>query len=104
MIKPCPFCGGSAKVGHEKYYQPRVSRRIICTVCFSSSGWYRTEEEAIEAWNRRSNNAPTFEAEPIRYGEWLPVDDKNDAFDCSECDVMVMKKHNYCPNYGAKMK
>jgi Lar family restriction alleviation protein len=57
MIKPCPFCDGSAKVGHEKYYQPRVSRRIICTVCFSSSGWYRTEEEAIEAWNRRSNNA-----------------------------------------------
>lgn len=49
-------------------------------------------------------NAPTFEAEPIRYGEWLPVDDKNDAFDCSECDVMVMKKHNYCPNCGAKMK
>ena len=29
--------------------------------------------------------------------------DKNDAFDCSECDVMVMKKHNYCPNCGAKM-
>ena len=44
------------------------------------------------------------EAEPIRYGEWLPMDDKNDAFDCSECDVMVMKKHNYCPNCGAKMK
>ena len=49
-------------------------------------------------------NAPTFEAEPIRYGKWLPVDDKNDAFDCSECDVMVMRKHNYCPNCGAKMR
>ena len=48
-------------------------------------------------------NAPTFEAEPIRYGEWLPVDEKEDAFDCSECDVMVMKKHNYCPNCGARM-
>ena len=48
-------------------------------------------------------NAPTFEAEPTRFGEWLPVDEKNDAFDCSECDVMVMKKHNYCPNCGAKM-
>ena len=48
-------------------------------------------------------NAPTFEAEPIRYGEWLPVDDKNDAFDCSECDVMVSKRHNYCPKCGAKM-
>ena len=55
-LKPCPFCGGEAKVGCEKYWQPKVSRRIICTNCYSSSGWYRTEEEAIELWNRRSEN------------------------------------------------
>lgn len=52
-LKPCPHCGGKAKVGCEKYWQPRVSRRIICTKCYSSSGWYGTEEAAIEAWNRR---------------------------------------------------
>lgn len=55
-LKQCPFCGGEAKIGYEKYWQPRVSRRIICTKCYSSSGWYSTEEEAIEAWNRRNNN------------------------------------------------
>lgn len=52
-LKACPFCGADARVGCEKYYNPRVSRRIICTQCYSSSGWYDTEEEAIEAWNKR---------------------------------------------------
>lgn len=55
-LEPCPFCGGKAKVGCEKYWQPRVSRRIICTKCYSSSGWYDTEEEAAENWNRRAKN------------------------------------------------
>ena len=36
-------------------------------------------------------------------GHWIPVDDKNDAFDCSECIAMVAKKTNYCPRCGAKM-
>ena len=57
------------------------------------NGTYLLTKEAIL-------NAPTFEAEPTRFGEWLPVDD---AFDCSECDVMVSKRYNYCPNCGAKM-
>ena len=50
-----------------------------------------------------SNVVETAEIVSIHYGEWLPVDEKNDAFDCSECDVMVSKRHNYCPNCGAKM-
>lgn len=36
-------------------------------------------------------------------GHWIPVDDKNDAFDCSECIAMVAKKTKYCPGCGAKM-
>ena len=37
-------------------------------------------------------------------GEWIPVDELNDAFDCSVCDVMVSKRLNYCPNCGAEMR
>ena len=37
------------------------------------------------------------------HGAWLPVDEKEDAFDCSLCDVMVQKRHNFCPKCGAKM-
>lgn len=53
-LEQCPFCNGKAKVGYEKYWQPRVSRRIICTKCYASSGWYDTEEQAAEAWNKRA--------------------------------------------------
>lgn len=52
-LLPCPFCGGTAKVRGEKFYQPNVRRNVICTKCFSSGGWYKTEEEAIEKWNTR---------------------------------------------------
>lgn len=48
-LKPCPFCGGKAKIRGEKYWRPRVSRNVICTKCFSCSGWFDTEEEAVEA-------------------------------------------------------
>lgn len=51
---------------------------------------------------------PELEAVPVKHGRWLPVlngidDDANPAFDCSECDAMCNKKHNYCPACGAKM-
>lgn len=39
----------------------------------------------------------------VRPGEWIPVDEKRDAFDCSKCDAMVSRMMNYCPNCGAKM-
>lgn len=43
------------------------------------------------------------EIDPIVHGRWLPVDEKEDAFDCSVCDAMVKKRHNFCPKCGAKM-
>ena len=47
--------------------------------------------------------SPTVDAAPVVHAKWLPVDDKFDAFDCSECGAMVMCKHKYCPHCGAKM-
>lgn len=49
------------------------------------------------------NNMPTIEAVNVVRAKWLPIDEKADAFDCSECNTMVMKQHNYCQNCGAKM-
>lgn len=54
------------------------------------------------------DDAPTVDAAPVKHGQWIPVlngidDDTNPAFDCSECDAMYNKKHNYCPACGAKM-
>lgn len=48
--------------------------------------------------------APVIEAEPVRHGKWLYVGcGKPDAWDCSECSVIVAKQHFYCPRCGAKM-
>lgn len=43
--------------------------------------------------------------EPQRkHGYWIPVDEKCDAFDCSECVAMVQKPTNYCPRCGSEME
>ena len=48
--------------------------------------------------------SPAVDAEPVRHGKWLYVGyGKPDAWDCSECSVMVAKQHFYCPRCGAKM-
>lgn len=53
-LKPCPFCGGNeVKVRHEKYWRPKLSSNVICKECFANTGWFDTDEEAINAWNRR---------------------------------------------------
>ena len=51
-VKPCPFCGGEPIT---KTFEQGV--KIICSnnECVGSYiyKWYKTEEEAKEAWERR---------------------------------------------------
>ena len=55
-LKPCPFCGGKGEIfrgttyGFHYLYEPR------CITCECALGVYETEEQAIEAWNRRADN------------------------------------------------
>ena len=49
-LKPCPFCGGEAEITHYDGdgYLPH------CTKCAGMvETWFKHEEEAVEAWNRR---------------------------------------------------
>ena len=53
-LKPCPFCGGEAKVfgnyDDSEYHANCTNNECGC--CWVN--YYETKEEAIEAWNRRT--------------------------------------------------
>lgn len=58
-IKRCPFCGGMAIVVKDNFQYEQY--QVLCpyvdgedTGCGSSSGYYDTLKEAVEAWNRRT--------------------------------------------------
>ena len=50
-LEPCPYCGGEAELlGNEAI---RIFH-IQCKKCRKSSGFFRTDEQAITAWNTRA--------------------------------------------------
>ena len=69
-LKPCPFCGGeNIEISTCKELEDCANFEecqsigfysIVCNInkggCGASSGYYPTVEEAIEAWNRRTND------------------------------------------------
>ena len=56
-LKPCAHCGGSAE-GKWRYRRPggNACYWVRCIECGVSTTAYDTEAEAIEAWNRRTND------------------------------------------------
>ena len=61
-LKLCPFCGGCAFTGKKTYPNGDEIWHIyhmhdgFCFVNECISADFETEEEAIEAWNRRVND------------------------------------------------
>lgn len=73
-LKPCPFCGGRAKLHNGFEIHPVIDVNgayvdadinsdgmswVYCTQCHASTVEVDVgnEEKAINAWNRRANNA-----------------------------------------------
>ena len=56
-LKPCPFCGGQAKVKCTRVAEDLEDTWVECTNCFVSTdrieGAYCEPEAAIDLWNRR---------------------------------------------------
>ncbi len=75
-LLPCPFCGGSPLIGQtldDAWY-------AMCIVdhCSKLDAYWRTEAEAIAAWNTR---APTADAERI-----AALEDENAALKAIQAD------------------
>lgn len=61
-LKPCPFCGGDAKIesgsyGLDGYRIGCASRptQYTCPGCISFSAYYWSETMAVFSWNRRTD-------------------------------------------------
>lgn len=55
-LKPCPKCGGEAKVVKRKSHRARYAPwQVECRefLCHTIEGPERLKREAIAAWNRR---------------------------------------------------
>lgn len=59
-LKPCPFCGGEAKL-HQTTYGNNIAAYVVwcgnrnCDVS-PTTRYRRFRKEAIEAWNRRAED------------------------------------------------
>lgn len=55
-LKPCPFCGGNAKIynGEQDFliYKQKCYS-VFCESCKCATQYRRTEKEAVEDWNNR---------------------------------------------------
>ena len=123
-LKPCPFCGGEARVQHQsrELYGDVVDwYGVYCNkqFCGFVSG-QSTEAEAIAVWNTRADDyRQAAEYWQRMYEEaFAERTCENNApdyldFQCSECgfvhyhseanDTGEGNEWNYCPNCGARV-
>ena len=111
-LKPCPFCGGEAEITkwHEGYFVECREQR-----CGGTIGAYKTEEEAIDAWNTRKER--TCHVRQAYFHDCSDLDNLMEGIAFSPedtvaciCDFCGMNwrfdrgiRPNYCPNCGAKV-
>ena len=57
-LKPCPQCGETPTIGYAcgEWFVLPLSKPIDTCVCSSFAEMHATEEQEIEAWNRRAEN------------------------------------------------
>lgn len=122
-LKPCPFCGGNAKLardvtcGYETFW-------AFCTDCHAQANYGHSEAEAARTWNVRADDQSQAAAYWRRLYEetvaertctMLRLTDYTcqymHRYMCSECGEQVeqptvmgkSEPPNYCPNCGAKV-
>lgn len=53
-LKPCPFCGGEAKIIKHEFQNATDTYGIKCGCGTQGFQFWASIDEAIEAWNRRA--------------------------------------------------
>ena len=64
-LKPCPFCGGKAKIVTWRDEKRRENpTKIKCVSCGCTSGVKNRIGKAAAAWNRRVNDGSQYRLRP----------------------------------------
>lgn len=101
-LKPCPFCGGEAKINRivNTFYQ--YARYFSsCTRCSAESKMFETEQEAIEAWNTRTERTCFVQYEYT--GEPFFHSIHVHELSCGHDVRLYEDAPIYCPYCGAKV-
>ena len=87
-LKPCPFCGGEAKIisGYGKY-------AITCKGCDAMSPNTYTEIDAAKAWNKRYGRQT--------YREYFEEQFPRDAFPDADTHTII-RRVRVCTIFGDK--
>ena len=57
-LKPCPFCGANLKGSRHAFaFGTQAMGYIVCPNCGTISGFGRTYDESVDAWNSRGDEA-----------------------------------------------
>ena len=55
-LKPCPFCGGEARIIEHEFTGANNTYGIKCECGTQGFQFWESIDEAIEAWNRRAED------------------------------------------------
>ena len=54
--EPCPFCGSKKHIGTVHYgHMVPTPWKVECMLCGATGPWTYSEQGAVDAWNRRTN-------------------------------------------------
>ena len=92
-LKRCPFCGGEAELVGFKYYW------VDCKKCHNGTQAYKTEKEAIQAWNTRKPVDDVVEALEKRLEEQFKLyaiafdPEDRGGYDAYNDAIEIVKEH-----------
>ena len=91
-LKKCPFCGGEAEIRITEWdNSSKTHYSVMCQKCESETTLYKTEAEAIAAWNKRAKDENTLTLDEIREVVFKAIDNN-----CNGISLLMWEFEKAC--------